>query len=226
MTRKILDAFFVAILRIIARVDLQGLNNIPASGACIMASNHIGRLDVLLVYSLMPRKDVIMLVAEKYSDSRLWRWVGKRLDAIFVERFEADYKAVRQVMKRLKQGELLAIAPEGTRSRDGKLTQAKSGAVYLAAKAGIPIIPVGILGTDDQDVAKRLKKLKRLSIIIRVGKPFLLPANVELERDVRLEQQTNEMMCQIAALLPAERHGYYRENPRIGEILAESLVQA
>lgn len=222
MQRKILDGLFSVLLRIIARVELHGLSNIPPGGACIMASNHIGRLDVLLVYSLMPRKDVIMLVAEKYGESRLWRWVGKQLDAIFVERFEADYHAVRQVMKRLKAGELLAIAPEGTRSKDGRLAQAKSGAVYLAAKAGIPIIPVGIEGTDDAIVINRLKRRKRLEIRIRVGRPFKLPAYPELDREDRLEKQTNELMCQIAALLPADRHGYYRDNPRIGEIQAEN----
>jgi 1-acyl-sn-glycerol-3-phosphate acyltransferase len=207
------------LFRLIARVTLHGGEHIPASGAYIIVSNHIGRLDAPLVYYLLGRQDVIMLVAEKYRQSAFYRWFFKQLDGIWVDRFNADLGALRATLSRLRQGQVLAMAPEGTRSKTGKLNYAHPGASYLAVKAGVPLVPVGVVGTQDSLVAERLKHLQRLDIQLYVGEPFRLPPLNGGDRDEALQAYTDEIMCRIAALLPPAVRGVYADHPRLRELL-------
>ena len=113
------------------------------------------------------------------------------------------------------------MTPEGTRSKNGNLIEARPGGMFLAWKAGVPILPVAVTGTEDGLVKHRLKHLKRLDINVVVGKPFTFGETTSLDRDSLLREATEEVMCRIAALLPAERRGFYAEHPRLKLILAE-----
>jgi 1-acyl-sn-glycerol-3-phosphate acyltransferase len=199
----------------IARINMENPECIPKEGGCVVVSNHIGRLDAMLGIVLAERDDVIMFVAEKYQKYAFWRWVVGQVDGIWLNRFETDFHALREVHKRLKAGGILAIAPEGTRSQSGKLLPGKHGAAFLAAKAGVPIVPVALTGTEDAVVKARLRHLQRLDVTIRVGEPFELPPLDRKDRDAYLEAQTTEIMCRIAALLPPDYHGHYAEHPRL-----------
>ena len=215
-----LARWFVHLMfRLVGRVTLHGGERIPASGAYIIASNHVGRLDAPLVYYLLDRRDVIMMVAEKYRQSAFYRWFVKQLDAIWVDRFNADLGALRTTLGRLKRGQVLVMAPEGTRSKTGQLNYARPGASYLAAKSGVPIVPVGLVGTEDRLVVQRLKRLQRLDIHLYIGEPFRLPPLNGGDRDAALQADTDEIMCRIAALLPAEARGVYADYPRLKELL-------
>jgi 1-acyl-sn-glycerol-3-phosphate acyltransferase len=207
------------LFRLIARVTLHNGERIPASGAYIIVSNHVGRLDAPLVYYLLGRQDVIMLVAEKYRQSLFYRWFFKQLDGVWIDRFNADMGALRITLGRLKRGEMLAMAPEGTRSKSGQLDYGRPGASYLAAKAGVPIVPVGVVGTQDSLVAQRLKHLQRVDIHLYVGEPFHLPPLNAGDRDEKLQAYTEEIMCRIAVLLPPEMRGVYAGHPRLKELL-------
>ncbi len=207
------------ILRIIARIDLQNMERIPASGGCLVVSNHLGRLDAMLAMILPDRDDVLIMVAEKYQAYWIWRWLVRRLDALWLDRHNPDFRALREMQKRLKAGEIAAIAPEGTRSPTAQLQPGKAGAVYLVAKTGVPLIPMSIVGTEDKEVYRRLWRLRRLDITIRVGEPYLLPSMPRQNRDEFLQQNTDEMMCRIAALLPPHYRGVYAEHPRLQELL-------
>lgn len=207
------------LFRLIARVTMHGGEHIPPEGAYIIVSNHIGRLDAPLVYYLLGRQDVIMLVAEKYQQSAFYRWFFNQLDGVWVDRFNADMGALRTTLKRLKQGQVLAMAPEGTRSKTGKLNYARQGASYLAVKADVPILPVAVVGTQDSLVAERLKRLQRLDIQLYVGEPFRLPPLKGNGREEALQADTDEIMCRIAALLPPEARGVYADHPRLKELL-------
>ena len=221
MFLKILRLVCRFILRIIARIDQEGMERIPASGGCLVASNHLGRLDAMLAMVLSERTDVIMMVAEKYQAYWIWRWTARQLDALWLNRHSTDFRTLREVQKRLKAGGIAAVAPEGTRSADGKMQPGKPGAVYLAAKTGVPIIPMAIMGTLDAEVYRRLKRFQRLDITIRVGEPFIVPPLPRKNKDKFLQQRTDEVMCRIAALLPAENRGVYAEHPRLQELLSE-----
>ena len=207
------------IVRLTCRIEVKGLELLPKSGSYIAAANHLGRLDAALVYYFLDRPDVILLVAEKYRDNPLTAWFARQLNGIYIDRFNADFVAVREVMKRLKNGGVLVMAPEGTRSPTEALQPGNPGAAYLAAKAGVPIYPVGATGTEDRKVWANLKRLRRNRVTGRVGQPFTLPPLKGLDRDDALQQYTDEIMCRIAALLPPEYRGVYADHPRLREIL-------
>ena len=211
------------VLRLFTRLEIHGMENLPPSGSYVIASNHLGRLDPALIYYVSGRRDIIMLIAEKYQKSALWRWFARQVDGIFVDRFGADFGAVRQALSRLRKGGVLVLAPEGTRSQTEALIEGKPGVSYMAAKAGVPIIPVAITGTEDKKVVSSLKRLRRPKVVARAGEAFTLPLLKGRDRDEALLEYTDEIMCRIGALLPPEYRGVYAEHPRLKELLQGQL---
>lgn len=209
------------ILRLIAKIDIQNMERIPSEGGCLAVSNHLGRLDAMLAVILSDRDDIIMMVAEKYQAYWFWRWVMRQLDAIWLDRYSTDFRALREVQKRLKAGGIATVAPEGTRSPNAQMLPGKPGAAYLAAKANVSVIPIGVTGTEDAQVYSRLRRLRRLNITIRVGEPFQLPPMPRKNRDEYLQKSTDEMMCRIAVLLPPNYRGVYGTHPRLQSLLKE-----
>jgi len=206
------------IIRLIARVEITGFENMPAGGF-VIAANHIGRLDAALAYYILDRPDIIMVVAEKYEKYAIFRWLVRITNGMFVDRYNADIHAIRETLRRLQQGQVFTITPEGTRSKSGNLIEAKPGATYLAWKAGVPVLPVALTGTEDSVVVKRLKHFKQLDIKIVAGSPFTLPSVKGKDRNAAMQLYTDEVMCRIAALLPEQRRGVYTNHPRLKELL-------
>ena len=223
MTQKLAKFLVLLFMRLVARVDIDGLENTPHEGGFIVASNHLGRLDVPLVYVFLKRNDITLMAAEKYRKYAIFRWFVKHLDGLWVDRFNADFNTVRAALNRLKQGGILVIAPEGTRSKTEALNEAWSGSSFLAAKTGAPVVPVALTGTEDRLVVQELKRLRRPRIHVQVGKPFTLPPIKSQDREQSLQQYTDEIMCQIAALLPPEKRGFYAAHPRTLELLKEKV---
>jgi len=220
-THRIFRFIVRLILGFIARVEIVGFENMPAGGF-VIAANHIGRLDAALAYYVLDRPDIIMVVAEKYEKYAFFRWLVKLTNGMFVDRYNADIHAIRETLRRLQQGQVFTITPEGTRSRSGNLIEAKPGGIYLAWKAGVPVLPVALTGTEDALVAKRLKRFKRLDIKVVAGQPFTLPQEVKVrDRVAVMQQYTDEVMCHIAALLPEQRRGVYAEHPFLKELLKQ-----
>lgn len=220
-THKIFLFVIRSILRLLARIEVVGFDKLPPSGGYIIASNHIGRLDAALAYFILDRPDIIMVVAEKYQKYAFYRWLVRITNGMFIDRHNADIGAIRETLKRLRAGGIFTITPEGTRSQTGNLIEARPGAIYLAWKAGVPVLPVALTGCEDAVVVERLKRFKRLHIRVAAGEFFSLPQEVKgRERDAVLKQYTDEVMCRIAALLPPERRGAYAEHPRLKELLA------
>jgi 1-acyl-sn-glycerol-3-phosphate acyltransferase len=218
-THKIFRFFIRLILRLIARVEIVGFENLPAGGF-VIAANHIGRLDAALAYYILDRPDIIMVVAEKYEKYAIFRWLVKVINGMFVDRYTADIHAIRETLRRLQQGQVFTITPEGTRSKSGNLIEAKPGGIYLAWKAGVPVLPVALTGSEDAVVVERLKHFKRLDIKVLAGQSFTLPQEINgRDRAAIMQQYTDEVMCRIAMLLPPERRGVYADHPRLKELL-------
>lgn len=195
--------------------------NIP-KGPFLAASNHIGRLDAALVFVILKdRRDIFAIVAEKYRTNPFWIFLVKNLNLTFVDRFNADLKAVRQCVNHLKSGGVVVLAPEGTRSPDARLAEGKPGTSYIASRANAPILPVALVGCEDGVFFPNLKRLRRTKVTVRIGKPFYLPPLNGRPREEILQTHTDEIMCRIAALLPPERHGFYTNHPRLEELLAD-----
>jgi 1-acyl-sn-glycerol-3-phosphate acyltransferase len=206
------------ILNLIAHVEIQGNENIIEEGGFVIATNHLGRLDVTLLFYAL-EGDFILPVAEKYEHHWLFGPIGNAMGAIWLDRSNADIRSVREILARMKAGGILVIAPEGTRSKSEAMAEGKSGVAYLAMKAGVPIIPIALTGTEDRLVVEQLKHFKKSEINIVVGKPFTLPPIKGVDRDKTLKQYTDEIMCRIGALLPEKYRGVYAEHPRLKELL-------
>ena len=139
---------------------------------------------------------------------------------MFIDRFNSDIGAIRATLRRLNQGQILTITPEGTRSKSGNLIEAKPGGIYLAWKAGVPILPVAITGCEDAVVKDRLKHLRRLHIHAVAGPSFTLSPLAGKDREALMQHYTDEVTCRIAALLPEGRRGVYAGHARLQELLA------
>lgn len=220
MSYKIARLLIRLIFRLLTRVEFVGLEHLPLADSYIVVSNHIGRLDAGLVYMMLERRDIIMLVAEKYQKSSLWRWLVRALDGIWVDRFNADLKAVREALRRMKEGGVLVLAPEGTRGPNGALQEGWDGASYIAGKSGALILPVGVTGTQDALLKQSLLRLRRMPVKVYIGPPFTLPPLTGNDREAQLHRYTDEIMCQIAAVLPESYRGVYADHPRTRELLA------
>ena len=195
------------------------MENLPVEGGYIVAANHLGVLDAALVYHLLENQDVIIIVAKEHQKFAIFRWAVKKLDAVWINRFNADFRALRIVLNRLRQGGVLVIAPEGTRSPTGALITARAGASYLAAKTELPLVPAGVIGTLDAVIKSQLLHFRKPQIFLRVGKPIRFPSLDGEDRAAKLQQYTDEIMCQIAMLLPPANRGVYADHPRLLELL-------
>jgi len=134
------------LLKLIGRIKVYGKENISLTGGMILSSNHIGILDIIMVYFVIDRTDLFIPVAEKWEKIGWIKWLGDQLNFLFVDRYNPDLKALRKMMALMEAGKCLVIAPEGTRSRTGAMIEGKPGVAYLAARSGFPVIPVAITG--------------------------------------------------------------------------------
>jgi len=217
--------FIYLFMRLVSRVDVRGIENIPPGGGFLIAANHLGRLDPILVYYYLDRDNLMVMVAEKYQKVAFFRWFVKQLKGIFINRFNPDLTALREALTRLKNGDILVMAPEGTRSKSEALIEARNGVSYLASKSGALVVPVAITGSEDRVVYAGWRRLRRAQIKICVGKPFTLPPLKGGDREAKLTAFTDEIMCRIAAMLPEKYRGFYRDHPRLKEILASGEAQ-
>lgn len=208
------------LVNLIADVKITGRENVPEHGGMVVASNHIGIIDILMFHYVFDRMDMFIPVAEKWEKHGWIRWLARQLNFVFVDRFNPDLKALRKMITLMEEGNALVIAPEGTRSRVGSLIEGKPGVAFLAARSGFPVVPVAITGTEDKVILGNLRRFKKSHITLTAGKPFTLPPLPAKERDAKLKEYTDEVMCQIAALLPERYRGMYAQHPRTLALLA------
>lgn len=206
------------VMRLITRIEVHGLEKIPP-GNVIIAANHLGRLDTAVLLCVLDREDIIMPIAEKYRDHPIFGAIGRAANGIWLNRFEADYSALRKILERMEQGGLLVIAPEGTRSRTEALQEGKMGVAFLAGKSGYPVLPVAVTGTEDRVIVENLKRLRRSKIVVRAGDMFNIEIPKGRGREEAMHRATDEIMCRIGAMLPEKYRGVYAEHPRLKELL-------
>jgi 1-acyl-sn-glycerol-3-phosphate acyltransferase len=208
------------LLESLAKIELIGQENIPPPGGYVVASNHLGRLDPALMFHTLNRPDFIIPVAEKYEHHPIFGPLGRAFGAVWLDRSNPSIHSLREMMQRMRRGEVLIIAPEGTRSKTEALQEGKPGVVFLASRAGIPIVPVAVYGTEDRMIMENIKHFRRSHIVGKAGKPFTLaPIKGGQDREKALQEQTDELMCRIAVLLPEKYRGVYAQHPRLKELL-------
>jgi 1-acyl-sn-glycerol-3-phosphate acyltransferase len=217
MKYKTLRSIIRFVMNIIADVEIVGMEKLP-KGNVLIAANHLGRLDTAILLYAIDREDIIVAIAEKYKNHPLFGAMGRTVDAVWLNRFEADFSALREILARMKKGGLMVIAPEGTRSRTEMLQEGKMGVAFLASKSGFPVLPVALTGTEDRRVVENLKKFRRSKIKAVAGEMFTVEIPKGKGREQAMREATDEIMCRIAAELPENYRGFYKDFPRVKEL--------
>jgi 1-acyl-sn-glycerol-3-phosphate acyltransferase len=208
---KVMEAYWKmhrvisALFRLLARIEVSGAENIPGEGGCLLVTNHISRLDTPALLVSAARR-IYPLAADKYKTFPVFNWLLNISEAIWINRAEFDREALLSAINVLKRGDVLGIAPEGTRSPSGMLQKAKSGVAFLAARTGVPVVPVGITGTNT--MLQDFLHLRRMDIRVAFGQAFYLPKYGKLTAE-ELAATTDLIMGRLAALLPPTHRGVY-----------------
>jgi 1-acyl-sn-glycerol-3-phosphate acyltransferase len=201
--QKFVQRMTVACLRLVAKIEVEGLEHLPSSGAFILAGNHLSLIDAPLMGALLTRRTV-PIAGERWETMPLIHWALDFGDTIYVRRGEGDRQALNRSLAVLRAGGVLALAPEGTISTSG-LAPGHFGVAYLALEARVPVIPFVAYG--QERMSKSLKRLKRTHIHVRIGPSINLPSG---ERTAaKLQQDTQQVMKTLAAMLPPSYRGVY-----------------
>lgn len=193
--RWLLHVFF----RLFFRYQIEGREHIPREGGVLIAANHASALDPPLLGCASPRQVYFMAKAELFSMPVL-SWLLPRVGAFPVHRGAADRSAIRSAIEYLKQGNAVVIFPEGTRTRTGELLPLQRGAGLIALKAGVPVVPVGLVGTfRPLRIKNGIPRLNR--IIVRFGEPIDLSEYAGRDPKEAVEEINQRMMKSIAALV-------------------------
>jgi 1-acyl-sn-glycerol-3-phosphate acyltransferase len=224
MKRSTLYVIIRFCIRTLTRTEFIDAQYVPPfggpEGAVILATNHLSRLDIPVLMLVPKRPDVIALVADKYKQSAFFTFIVNTSGCIWLDRDKADFGAMRAAAEYLRKGGALGIAPEGTRSQTGVLLEGKPGTILLASKVQVPIVPIGIAGTENGVNAWR--HLQRPKFQVRFGPQFNLSPMDRDDRDGWLKRNTDEIMCRIGALLPPSYRGFYANHPRLLELTGQN----
>ncbi len=187
--------------------QVEDLEHVPPTGGYVVAINHFSNFDPIMVGTYVQRP---LNYAAKLEllEAPVIGLVYRLWGSVPVRRNGMDLPALRTLLRILRAGGLVGMFPEGTRSRDGVLHRPVAGAAYLAAKANVPIVPVGISGTERFAWGRRLRH-GRIPVRIRVGPAFALATSGKRLNTHTLAEAGDEIMRQIAALLPPQNQGAY-----------------
>jgi 1-acyl-sn-glycerol-3-phosphate acyltransferase len=191
---------------IVTRREVIGAENFPTQPPYLVATNHLSVLDLPLLLITCPHT-IRGFVGDTHKRNPFYATLLNNMGSIWVRRGEVDRVALRQALDLLARGdEVLGIAPEGTRSRRTALLQGKTGTAYLATRANVPIVPVGLAGSEK--IQPNLLRLHRTRVRIAVGEPIRLPESGRV-RGPKLDEYTELIMRRISELLPEQYRGEY-----------------
>jgi 1-acyl-sn-glycerol-3-phosphate acyltransferase len=194
------------LLRVLFRPWVRGMDNIPATGAAILASNHLSFSDSIFL-PLQSRRPVVFLAKSDYFTGKgvkgaLVRWFFKSTGQLPIDRSggKASEASLNTGLRVLEQGQMLGIYPEGTRSPDGRLYRGRTGIARMVLEAKVPVIPVAMIDTEKvQPIGKRLPRIRRVGIV--VGKPLDFSRFDGMEGDrIVLRAVTDEIMYELMKL--------------------------
>ncbi len=198
----------VASVLVLARIHVHGRENIPASGPYLVVVNHMSSADTPILLIAFPPLPWRFFAGEKWKGHWLWGPLMGWLGAVYINRGEVDRQALRQALNALAGGAVFALAPEGSRSKVGYMQPAKDGAAFLASRANVPVLPVGLSNTDR--LFANFRRLRRTDVVVRIGRPFTLPQAGGRVRSHELSAHTDLIMSHIAALVDERHRGAYQ----------------
>jgi len=170
----VIRALLWLLLKVFWRMEIIGIENLPESGGLIIASNHVSYLDPAVLAASLNRKIYFITKKEVFKNGFV-SFIFKNLNAISVDRENADILAFKKAINILREEKVLGIFPEGSRSSNGELQELKLGVIKIAMKTGVPILPVGIIGTHKiYPRGIKFPILFKHKIIVRYGAPQYL----------------------------------------------------
>ncbi|KGN38046.1 lysophospholipid acyltransferase family protein [Knoellia subterranea] len=200
------------------RPTIRGKDNVPREGGVLLASNHLSFIDSFAIPVAAPRKVSFLAKAEYFTGTgvkgRFVRGFMEAGDAIPVDRDSSSNAkdSLDLALEVLRAGKAFGIYPEGTRSRDGRLYRGRTGVAFLALTAGVPVVPVGLIGTDKvQPVGAR--GLRMADVTVSFGSPIHPSAYAGQPAGRARRRLTDDVMDAIAALSGQERADAYNERP-------------
>jgi 1-acyl-sn-glycerol-3-phosphate acyltransferase len=199
------------VCKVCLKVSVEGLENFPTQGPALLVINHLGDADLPALISVLSVTPDALGKIELYDVPIL----GKLMDyygIIWLHRGRPDKRAIRAALDGLAEGRIVGIAPEGRQSVTGSLEQGTGGAAFLAYKSDAPILPVGLVGTENEKVYGHLKKFRRAPVHIKVGKMFRLSEHISGKKEA-VPEGTRLIMQALADLLPEEYRGAYSSTP-------------
>ncbi len=195
------------------RPRVSGTAHIPKNGAVLLASNHLSGIDTILIPSCSPRKVQFLAKASLFAGP-VRGWFFRQIGAIPVHReaSSAAQDALAAGRNVLAAGQVFAVFPEGSRSRDGRLHRGRSGAAYLALETGATVVPVGLIGTNRKLVDPRTGRVPRVEV--KFGPPVQLSDLTDLPAGRARREATERIMAAIHQLTGQERAEGYAEGGR------------
>ena len=207
---RMINTTFKGLTALLCRVDADQLNRIPTCGPLILVANHINFLEIPLIYTRMQSASPVTAFAKSETwDNPIMGRLFDLYRAIPIRRGEADLTAIKQGLAALKKGSIIVVTPEGTRSNHGRLLPAHPGVVTLALLSKAPLLPLVHYG--HESYRRDFSRLHRPDFHVVVGRTFLLePHGKKVTSEVR-QRMTDEIMYQLAALLPPQYRGAYAD---------------
>jgi 1-acyl-sn-glycerol-3-phosphate acyltransferase len=209
LASSVVNTTIKSLARLLCRVDASALAGVPAHGPLLLVANHINFLDAPVVYThLLPRPLTGLVKAETW-DNPLMAFLFTTWGGIPIQRGEPDRSALHQALQALNAGKIVAVAPEGTRSGDGRLKHGHPGIATLALRSRAPLLPLACYGAEQ--FRGNLSRLRRTDFHISVGAPFTVETGEGKVTRALRQAITDEIMYQIAALLPPAYRGEYAD---------------
>ena len=198
-----------ALLRILSSVwfDLKvyGKENVPETGGVLLVANHQSFLDPAVLGVQLRRKASFLAKSELFENP-IFGWGIRRCNAFPVRQGEGDVGAVKETIRRLQEGHMLTVFPEGGRSPDGELQPILNGASLVVRKAQVPIVPVIIEGSF-KAWSKDMKIWQRHPIRVMFGKPAVVHHLKAKEITAFIDQQFHELLAELRAKIAQEKRG-------------------
>ncbi len=203
MWYRLWRGFFALCFWLVFRLQIEGREHEPSQGAVLAICNHVSAADPFIAGVALQRSARYMAKVELFRNPVLG-WLLRSVGSFPVKRGQPDRQAIRTALQALSRGEVLVMFPEGTRSPDGRLTSAESGAALLALRAGVRVLPLAVAGTQHA-MPKGTILPRRFPVVVRIGEPLAVPKiDGRLER-ADLDAWGRRFMAAIAGLLPPDQ---------------------
>jgi 1-acyl-sn-glycerol-3-phosphate acyltransferase len=203
--RRVFRVFMRGLSRLLTflllRATVTGVENFPKRGPALIVFNHLGDADVVLLLAALPYPVSAEGIGKiELNDHWLVGPIFRAYGFIWIHQGRPDRRALRAALDALSEGRMVTIAPEGRQSVVGGLEEGTEGAAFLALRSGVPVVPIGLTGTENNHAP----------VTLNVGKPFLLPQHADRQRT--LQEGTQLIMATLASLLPEFYRGKYKSN--------------